>query len=207
MADTQVTLRTMTEDDVADWVRWLNDSEVTEFTAMEEEHAIAFSGNFEYDPNADAVKYFARHIWPSLRNRWPKLVWRLIGRGPEFVSRYLGVDGRIQPVGAPEDAVRSLAAVQAAVVQPAQLAQDILRIGQIGGGQALSIEEGHPLQFGYLCVAGHTTASFRSSRAPAQRLRRVRRRSNPRTESCQSESVCQPYRPFVHRSQHTGLRI
>ncbi len=35
MTETRVTLRTITEDDLADWVRWLNDPEVTEFTAME----------------------------------------------------------------------------------------------------------------------------------------------------------------------------
>lgn len=35
MAETGVTLRTITEDDLPDWVRWLNDPEVTEFTAME----------------------------------------------------------------------------------------------------------------------------------------------------------------------------
>lgn len=35
MAETRVTLRTVTEDDLPDWVRWLNDTEVTEFTAME----------------------------------------------------------------------------------------------------------------------------------------------------------------------------
>ncbi len=35
MAETRVTLRAIREDDLPDWVRWLNDSEVTEFTAME----------------------------------------------------------------------------------------------------------------------------------------------------------------------------
>jgi RimJ/RimL family protein N-acetyltransferase len=35
MAETGVTLRRVREDDVPDWVRWLNDAEVTEFTLME----------------------------------------------------------------------------------------------------------------------------------------------------------------------------
>jgi RimJ/RimL family protein N-acetyltransferase len=35
MTETGVTLRRVREDDVPDWVRWLNDAEVTEFTLME----------------------------------------------------------------------------------------------------------------------------------------------------------------------------
>ncbi len=84
--------------------------------AVPEEHVIAFSGNFEYYPNTDAVRYFSGRIWPLLRRRWPGLVWRLIGRNPEAVSRYIRGDPRIQVSGPLDDAVEALAATQVAVV-------------------------------------------------------------------------------------------
>jgi len=79
------------------------------------EHVIAFSGNFEYDPNSDAVRYFHRRIWPLLRNRWPELVWRLIGKHPEAIGGRLRGDPRIQLSGPPLDAVSALAASQVVV--------------------------------------------------------------------------------------------
>jgi len=41
-----------------------------------------FSGNMEYHPNISAVRFFRREVWPLLRERWPGLVWRLIGKKP-----------------------------------------------------------------------------------------------------------------------------
>jgi hypothetical protein len=84
--------------------------------AVREEHVIAFSGNFEYYPNIDAVRYFCGRVWPLLRRRWPDLVWRLIGRNPEAVSKYIRGDPHIQVSGPLDDAVKALAAAQVAVV-------------------------------------------------------------------------------------------
>ena len=84
--------------------------------AVPEEHVIAFSGNLEYYPNTDAVRYFRGRIWPLLRRRWPGLVWRLIGRNPEVVRKYIRGDPRIQVSGPLADAVEALAASQVAVV-------------------------------------------------------------------------------------------
>ncbi len=47
-----------------------------------EEHVLVFSGNFEYQPNISAVRFFRNRIWPLLRDRWPGLVWRLVGKEP-----------------------------------------------------------------------------------------------------------------------------
>ena len=47
-----------------------------------DEEAIVFSGNMEYHPNLSAVRFFRREIWPRLRERWPRLVWRLVGKNP-----------------------------------------------------------------------------------------------------------------------------
>ena len=84
--------------------------------AVPEEHVITFSGNFEYYPNIDAVRYFCGRVWPLLRRRWPDLVWRLIGRNPEAVSRYIRGDPHIQVSGPLDDAVEALAAARVAVV-------------------------------------------------------------------------------------------
>jgi hypothetical protein len=81
-----------------------------------ERHMIAFSGNFGYDPNVDAVRYFHSKVWPLLRRRWPDLVWQLIGKNPEAVSRHVRGDSRIRLAGPPGNALESLAAAQVVVV-------------------------------------------------------------------------------------------
>ncbi|RPI11818.1 MAG: glycosyltransferase, partial [Acidobacteriales bacterium] len=81
-----------------------------------EEHVVVFSGNFGYEPNIDAVRHFRGHIWPLLRQRWPELVWRLIGKNPEAVSKYIQGDPRIQATGPVANALESLASAQVTVV-------------------------------------------------------------------------------------------
>ena len=81
-----------------------------------EEQTIVFSGNLEYHPNLSAVRFFAREIWPGLRDRWPQLVWRLVGKAPESVEKLVATDPRIQLSGPVEDAVAELARAQVAVV-------------------------------------------------------------------------------------------
>ncbi|MCL6544779.1 MAG: glycosyltransferase family 4 protein [Bryobacteraceae bacterium] len=83
---------------------------------VEEEEAIAFSGNFEYAPNRDGAVWFAREIWPRLKARRPELEWRLIGRNAEGLRHQLGSQERIQICGAVEDPVGELARCKAAVV-------------------------------------------------------------------------------------------
>jgi len=80
---------------------------------VEEEHAIAFSGNLEYHANAAAIRWFAEAIWPRVRARHDDLEWLLIGRNPEAVS--VRPEG-MRIVGPVDDAIRSLAAVKIAVV-------------------------------------------------------------------------------------------
>jgi len=80
------------------------------------EEVIVFSGNLEYHPNVAAVRYFHDAIWPGLRERWPRLVWRLIGKNPQGVAKIVAGDDRIQLVGPVTDAVMELARAQAAIV-------------------------------------------------------------------------------------------
>jgi len=80
------------------------------------EQVVAFSANMEYHPNVSAVRYFARRIWPLLRERWPSLRWDLIGKNPEAVRRYTVGDTRVRLTGPVEDAILELARARVAVV-------------------------------------------------------------------------------------------
>jgi len=80
-----------------------------------EEEVVVFSGNLEYHPNISAVRFFRREVWPRLRERWPELVWRLVGKNPGAVRRYTEGDARIQVTGEIADAVAELARAKVAV--------------------------------------------------------------------------------------------
>jgi len=81
-----------------------------------EENAIVFSGNLGYHPNIQAVRFFRRKIWPVLRQRWPSLVWRLVGKDPDGVRAYTSGDPRIEVLGPVANAVEAIAAAKVAVV-------------------------------------------------------------------------------------------
>jgi len=80
------------------------------------EHVIVFSGNLEYHPNISAVRFFARTIWPTLRRRWPHLIWRLVGKNPGAVRHLVAGDNRVEFTGPVDDAVGELARAEVAVV-------------------------------------------------------------------------------------------
>lgn len=80
-----------------------------------EREEIAFSGNLEYEPNIQAVRFFCRRIWPLLRPR-PNLKWKIIGKNPGAIRGLVAGDERIQLTGPVKDAVAELAAAQIAVV-------------------------------------------------------------------------------------------
>ena len=75
-----------------------------------------FSGNLEYHPNMEAVRWFHREIWPLVQEKCPGIEWRLIGRNPEAVEKVVGGDPRITLVGPVDDAVRAIACAQVCVV-------------------------------------------------------------------------------------------
>jgi len=43
---------------------------------------VMFTGVMSYQPNVDAVLYFADKIWPDVRNRVPDAVFQIVGRSP-----------------------------------------------------------------------------------------------------------------------------
>ncbi len=81
-----------------------------------EEDIIAFSGNLAYRPNTEAVRYFAHDVWPSVSARWPGLEWRILGKNPAAIERYVRDAKYIQLVGPVEDAVAELARARVVVV-------------------------------------------------------------------------------------------
>jgi glycosyltransferase involved in cell wall biosynthesis len=81
-----------------------------------EEQAIVFTGNLEYQPNITAVEHFHEKIWPLLRERVPDLVWRIAGKNPGAITRLLNGDPRVHVTGPMDDAIRTLASAKVAVV-------------------------------------------------------------------------------------------
>jgi glycosyltransferase involved in cell wall biosynthesis len=84
--------------------------------AVAEREAVAFSGNLAYHPNIAAVRYFHREIWPALREKWPALVWRLIGKNPSAVRQEMNGNPRIEFSGPVANAIEQLAAAKVAVI-------------------------------------------------------------------------------------------
>jgi glycosyltransferase involved in cell wall biosynthesis len=87
-----------------------------ELPSVAEENCVVFSGNLEYHPNIEAVRWFASSIWPRIRERNPGLEWRLVGRNPEAIADIVKGDSSIRVVGPVEDAVASIAAARVVVV-------------------------------------------------------------------------------------------
>jgi glycosyltransferase involved in cell wall biosynthesis len=83
-----------------------------------EADCIVFSGNLEYHPNIEAVKWFHAQVWPVVRKRCPSVEWRVVGRNHQAVERLLvnqPDDPRITLTGPVEDAVAVLAQARVCV--------------------------------------------------------------------------------------------
>jgi glycosyltransferase involved in cell wall biosynthesis len=77
-----------------------------------EADAIVFSGNLEYHPNVEAVRWFRTRIWPRVREKAPGIEWRLLGSSPAAVAQFTAGDPRIRVIGPVDDAVAHLAEAQ-----------------------------------------------------------------------------------------------
>lgn len=78
-----------------------------------EQAAVVFSGNLEYHPNVEAVRWLAQEIWPRIHAAIPEAEWRLIGRNPEAVA---GLAPAAKFTGPVDDAVAELAKGRVCVV-------------------------------------------------------------------------------------------
>ncbi|MES0342132.1 MAG: glycosyltransferase [Candidatus Humimicrobiaceae bacterium] len=52
------------------------------FPESDREISVAFLGNYPHNPNADAVMFFIREIWPDIKSRIGGIKFYVIGRGP-----------------------------------------------------------------------------------------------------------------------------
>jgi len=82
----------------------------------QEEHVIGFSGNFEYRPNMEGVRFFVKEVWPRLVSRLPDLKLRLIGKNPGAIAQYIKGAAGIEATGPVDNAIAELAKVKVAVV-------------------------------------------------------------------------------------------
>jgi len=82
----------------------------------EEEAIVAFSGNLEYHPNVNAVRYFHKDVWPLLKAACPGLRWRLIGKNEAEVRGMIGDEPLVEFTGPVSDAIEELARAQVVVV-------------------------------------------------------------------------------------------
>jgi sugar transferase (PEP-CTERM/EpsH1 system associated) len=71
------------------------DLETFEFRGPEgrDPQTLIFTGNMAYPPNEEAVRWFARRVWPALRRKRPGLRWEIIGAAPSVRVRALAGDG------------------------------------------------------------------------------------------------------------------
>jgi polysaccharide biosynthesis protein PslH len=78
-----------------------------------EEDCIVFSGNLEYHPNVEAVRWFAKEIWPQITQARE---WRLVGRNQHAIQSFTDRDPRISFTGPVDNAVEELARAKICVV-------------------------------------------------------------------------------------------
>jgi len=79
--------------------------------------SVVFWGNLGFEPNRDAVAWFARRVWPTLHDANGSARWRVVGRRPEAVQRIVqGMPG-VELVGEVDD-VRRAAHASALTILP-----------------------------------------------------------------------------------------
>lgn len=77
--------------------------------------SIAFSGNLEYHPNVQALRYFRKTVWPLLKKEHPALRWRIIGKNADRIRAWARDDAHIHVTGPVKNAVEELAKSKIAI--------------------------------------------------------------------------------------------
>lgn len=84
---------------------------------------ILFTGQMDYRPNVDAVRFFAEEVLPLVRSEMPNASFAIVGRNPASEVHHLDGDG-VRVIGAVPD-VRSWLAAADAVVAPLRIARGV----------------------------------------------------------------------------------
>lgn len=79
--------------------------------------SLVFWGRLDFEPNADAVRWFAQHVWPKLRERQPQARLKIVGKNAGEKVRQLGKLPGIRFVGEVDD-IRPYAHEAAATILP-----------------------------------------------------------------------------------------
>ncbi len=85
---------------------------------------LAFVGVMDYEPNVEAVVFFAREVWPNLRALFPAARFNIVGARPSREVQNLAAVPGITVTGFVED-VRSYLATAALIVIPLAVARGI----------------------------------------------------------------------------------
>lgn len=78
--------------------------------------SMIFSGNLEYHPNIEAVRWFARDIWPRVQRQLPDAEWHLVGRNSHAIEPIIHGVRNARCIGPVDNAVGSLAQGRLCVV-------------------------------------------------------------------------------------------
>lgn len=87
------------------------------------EKAIVFVGAMDYWPNVDGVKWFANHVMPHVKARWPTACFHIVGRNPSKDVLALASDS-VRISGTVPD-VRPYLQFASAVVVPLRVARGV----------------------------------------------------------------------------------
>ena len=85
---------------------------------------LVFTGTMDYRPNAEAVCWFVREVWPELKRRTPELTFTIVGRNPTRAVRQLAKTPGLNVTGSVPD-VRPYLAAAGVAVCPLQMARGI----------------------------------------------------------------------------------
>ena len=101
-------------------------------------HDLVFVGGFRHPPNVDAVLWFAREVFPRIREQLPQVVFHCIGAGPPAQVRALAAQPGIQVHGYVPDITPYMDGARVAVAP--------LRFGAgVKGKVNLSMAHGQPV--------------------------------------------------------------
>jgi polysaccharide biosynthesis protein PslH len=78
--------------------------------------SIVFTGAIRYQPNADAVTYFVRRVWPLIRDLEPSATFNIVGADPPDEVIRLGELSGVNVSGSVEDVRPWLRSASAVVV-------------------------------------------------------------------------------------------
>lgn len=83
-----------------------------------------FWGNLSFEPNIDAIRWFADKVWPNTIYRWPDATWTIIGRSPSPAVRAIADAPGVELVANARD-IRPHVLSNAAAVMPMRCGRGI----------------------------------------------------------------------------------